>query len=673
LKRSTYPYRYIYKNITNSLLTALLVTTGSTAFAKIETGYQLGQIVVNPDELSGSHFSISQEDFERSGASTLDEAIKFIPSLNVRNGADGTPRIDIRGLRTRQIKLLINGVPFNSANNGQFDPTLIPTFAIDKINLQAGSSSVLYGDGGMGGVLNIQTRSGFDGFKTGGKAELGNDHYWKTNAYAGYGDAENDFFFSAGVRERDAFSVADGFSSTINSNQPNYQDNGDDRNNSDYRRVNLIGSYHRQVTENLDLGVFLSHVDGEYGKPPTVFASSDPFSSKAKYERSEDQKGTTLQVGANYDFNHDWSGKLWFFNNQLDEDTAGYDDDNYQTIVKKNSFTQTDDTEIRGSHAQLNGLIGASETEIAFSLDHRQESLDSHQVKCNANTCNNASQYKITDVDREIRIRSYGVELTQPLPYDMTLVAGLGHHQLKKDSGRHESENSAQLSLSKAINDQSTIYATFGQKVDAPTISQLYDASSGNDALGFQRAKHYEVGIKNQWDRASLDIAVYHSRVYDFIEKDDNTNLNMNRQEMLFKGVDISGVIHPSDDLTVRMSLGLLDASDESNDAASSTLQYRPHSKLSIEAQYDISTAWTANASFQRVGEQEYFNKNDASVHEDLSAFDLLGFKLNYALPQRVGTVYIGANNLLDQDYSTSYGFPQAGRFFYTGIKLDWK
>lgn len=334
---------------------------------------------------------------------------------------------------------------------------------------------------------------------------------------------------------------------------------------------------------------------------------------------------------------------------------------------------QTDKTEIQGAHAQLTGVVGAYDTNIAFSSDYRRESLDSQQIQCNANTCNTSNKFGITDVNKDINIRSYGFEITQPLPYEMTLIAGVGYHQLNKDGGNDDNKSSAQLSLSKAITAQTVVYATTARKVDAPTISQLYDASKGNDSLGFQRANHYELGIKNQWDKASLDLAIYQSRVYDFIEKDDNTNLFMNRQEMLFKGLDVSGMIKPTNDLTLRMSLGLLNSSDESDDTVTKKLQYRPHSKASLEATYDITSQWAVNGSYQRIGEQAHFDKNDPAIHENLSSFELVSLKLSYALPQQLGSVYVGADNLFDEDYSTSYGFPQAGRFFYTGMKVDWK
>ncbi len=34
-------------------------------------------------------------------------------------------------------------------------------------------------------------------------------------------------------------------------------------------------------------------------------------------------------------------------------------------------------------------------------------------------------------------------------------------------------------------------------------------------------------------------------------------------------------------------------------------------------------------------------------------------------------TVFMGANNLLDEDYDESYGFPQAGRFVFGGVKFE--
>ncbi|MEC9313972.1 MAG: TonB-dependent receptor plug domain-containing protein, partial [Pseudomonadota bacterium] len=366
---------------TTASLLALSVSAAIKAEMPPENVYPLGQIVVKENVETASQFRIDREDMERISARSLDEAIKLVPSLNVRNGADGTPRIDIRGLRTRQIKLLVNGVPFNSTFDGQFDPTLIPTFGIGRIDLKAGGSSVLYGDGGMGGVMDIQTRGQFNGLRSGVKAELGSDHFWHSNAYAGYGDGENDLFMAAGIRSRDGFPVSDDFDSPIGPDSENYQDT-DERNNSDYRRENYLLSYNRQVTEKLNMGLFLSHQQGDYGKPPIAFDSSDPFSRNARYERTEDQRGTTLQLGGDYALNDNWGAKLWLYHNQLDETLLGFDDANYDSISENNSFRQKDETRIRGAYAQLDGLIEATGTELALSIDTRNEDYQASGILC---------------------------------------------------------------------------------------------------------------------------------------------------------------------------------------------------------------------------------------------------------------------------------------------------
>jgi vitamin B12 transporter len=699
--------RYIGINKTKYTIAALLALVAMQAAAQEPTQhevYQLGEMLVTENSTEseiGTSYQLTREDFERTNARSLDEALMEIPSINVRNGGDGTPRLDIRGLRTRQIKMLVNGIPFNSAEDGQFDPTLIPTFAIGRIQLQAGASSVLYGDGGMGGVLDIQTRGGFDGFKAGGKAEFGSDHYWNANAYAGYGDGTNDFFAAVGVRARDAFPMSNDFSSAILASRENFQDD-DKRLNSGYRRANLLTSYTRQITDQLNAGIFLSRVEGHYGKPPSVFdcqggsnsptcigSTGDPFASATKYERVDDQHGTSVQIGADYAFNNAWSGRLWYFSNSQELDSTGYDDADFDSFVNRGSFRQRDHVDIDGLHAQLNGVFQTG-TRLGVSFDRRSEAFDSDGVSCDnarvnrnqtcsftatlvtTNVLNAKVKYTPFEVDKTIHVDSLAFEVKQPLPFDFGLVVGLGRHVLDKDGGNDDNAGSAQLGLTKRLTEVVSLYGTAARKVDAPTIRQLYDATSGNDALGFQRANHFEAGIKNRWTQADFDVAVYQSRVHDFIEKNETSNLYENRQKLLFRGVDMSARWRPSDALSLGAAVGLLHARDESSDRDSSTLQYRPRHKVSLNADYRFLNDWRISAQYQRIGGQAYFNRNDSSDDRNLDSFDLLSAKVSYMLPRKMGSLYVGADNLLDDEYETSYGFPQAGRFLYTGVQLDW-
>ena len=83
-------------------------------------------IVVHGDggeasEMATTHWSISEEEIRATGAQTLDQVLKNVPGVYIRIGGDGTPRVDIRGFKTRHVTLLVNGVPMSSADDGQFD------------------------------------------------------------------------------------------------------------------------------------------------------------------------------------------------------------------------------------------------------------------------------------------------------------------------------------------------------------------------------------------------------------------------------------------------------------------------------------------------------------------------------------------------------------------------
>src|SRR5688572_32322089 len=105
----------------------------------------------------GTTRRLTRADIETRNARTLDEALRLLPGVHVRTGGDGTPRIDVRGFRSRHVLLLINGVMVNSTADGQFDPARISTRSIREIKVSYGSSSVLYGDNAMAAVIEIMT------------------------------------------------------------------------------------------------------------------------------------------------------------------------------------------------------------------------------------------------------------------------------------------------------------------------------------------------------------------------------------------------------------------------------------------------------------------------------------------------------------------------------------
>lgn len=90
---------------------------------------------------------------------TIDDALKYVPSVEVNND-----NISIRGssgfafgIGSRAI-MLIDGIPVLSADNGDIKSDAIPFPLIEQIEVIKGAGSALYGASALGGVINLITR-----------------------------------------------------------------------------------------------------------------------------------------------------------------------------------------------------------------------------------------------------------------------------------------------------------------------------------------------------------------------------------------------------------------------------------------------------------------------------------------------------------------------------------
>jgi vitamin B12 transporter len=122
----------------------------------------------------------------------------------------------------------------------------------------------------------------------------------------------------------------------------------------------------------------------------------------------------------------------------------------------------------------------------------------------------------------------------------------------------------------------------------------------------------------------------------------------------------------------VRIGYSFLDATDESAGSSVDELQYRPRHKITIEGSYSFDFGLTAQASFMRLMDQYIYgtDENDNLIKGKLEDFSIVDVKFEQNLIKEMWFVYAGVDNLLDEDYEQSYGFPQAGRTAYIGMRV---
>lgn len=116
------------------------------------------------EHIPGSGRVITRESLQQNHRLTINEALREVPGVNVRDeeGLGMRPNIGIRGLdptRSRKIHIMEDGVPIMLMPYG--DPSSYyfpPVFRFDRLEILKGSGQLLYGPQNIGGVMNMITR-----------------------------------------------------------------------------------------------------------------------------------------------------------------------------------------------------------------------------------------------------------------------------------------------------------------------------------------------------------------------------------------------------------------------------------------------------------------------------------------------------------------------------------
>lgn len=156
---------------------------------------------------------ITKKDIEKTGATTVNELIRSIPSIDIFDQGElasnspagsGTANVGMRGLSQSETLVLLNGrrLPLNalydsSGAGAAFDINSIPISAIERVEILKDGGSAIYGADAVAGVLNFITKSDYQGGEGSigyGQSSRSDGKEKKAGLLFGFGDLSKDRF-----------------------------------------------------------------------------------------------------------------------------------------------------------------------------------------------------------------------------------------------------------------------------------------------------------------------------------------------------------------------------------------------------------------------------------------------------------------------------------------------
>ena len=116
------------------------------------------------DEIPLNTTVLTKEALDVAPDQTIDQILKNVPGVILNDQPyyqkDPTGQsINVRGLGNARTLVLIDGLPANDAFYGTVQWNLVPMSSIDSVEFIRGGVSSLWGNYGMGGVINIKTKT----------------------------------------------------------------------------------------------------------------------------------------------------------------------------------------------------------------------------------------------------------------------------------------------------------------------------------------------------------------------------------------------------------------------------------------------------------------------------------------------------------------------------------
>ncbi len=585
-------------------------------------------------------------------------------SVNLKSffGSDKWSAIDIRGMGDTAVSNVVvmkNGFRLNPPDLSGPDFSSIPLDSIERIEIMRGAASVLYGDGAVGGVINIITK------KARQKPE--------TRASVSYGsyDTLDTRASSRGMVKKLGYGIyADYFDTQ------GYRDNG----SLTKKDAGLELGY--DVTDALVFSLTGTYHEDSYGLPGSVSMEDMDSADLRKRTEHPDDRGNSQDKGLTAAL--EWDLGKW----GLIKAGRGYrwrDTDyvfDYSPLISRQEQTSTihDDTrDLDVRYIKKYGVLGR-EGRVTLGLDGRDTGYVSQRpprrVRYNTKTENRGvfgqNRFSLTP------------KLDFHTGYRYAWYDGLFRKDDHEDFGdsriwvngntekRTWSGSVYDLGLGYDLGQSATIFADCSTSFRIPNADEL---AAADDDLHPQDGFHVDLGARYGFKSlAEISLTFFHTRIIDEIyyyedpASPDGANRNY-QDPTLRQGVEAEAKCYPLDELYIWLNYTWMTAKFEGRDTS---VPLVPEHKASLGAEWQIGKPWLLAVTGTYVGER--FDGNDAKNHvfAKLDPYTVVDAKLTYS--GKGWKVFAGINNLFDAMYETlAYSqnyYPMPTRNFYGGVEV---
>ncbi|MFW2147096.1 zinc piracy TonB-dependent receptor ZnuD [Acinetobacter sp. TY1] len=686
--------------LTLSITTILASTTSTLLWAdeEIPSSQSINKlesitITAHPLDQTDADFgvadqNISREKLQESGT-TLGEALKNELGIHSNSFGSGSSRPVIRGQEGARVKVTQNATETMDVSSLSPDHavTIDPQLA-QKIEVIRGPSTLLYGAGSVGGLVNVtdtkiptqMPENGYEG-NVGLRYNSGNDEKM-THAGTTVGLGSNVALRVEGLK-RDANDYI----------APNYFHDHDGELEKEKRVGNTFSESENVnvglswISERGFAGVSYSNRQDKYGLPghSHEYESCHPHGDHL-HCGGDDHSGHD-HSGHDHDEDHAHENGPWIdmkterydFRSELNEPFTGF-----KKLRAQASYTDYQHDEIEGSEAMT--------TFKSKGYEGRIELVHNPLAKWEGVWGIQASQQKLDVTGEEATLAPnetqkyslFGVEHRQFGDFHVELGTRLDHQKVDVDSEQKDFDGNA-FSYSGAVNwdfkPNYKLSLVGSHQERLPLAQELYAHGGhfatntyelGNDGLDNEKSNNVELGLHYDDDKLSYHVHLYHNWFDNYIyaktlDQYENFRLiEYSQDKAKFYGTEAE-VAYQFNDIYKTSLFGDYVRGKIDSDNAPRV----PAGRLGTRINADFDDHWSGSAEYSHVFNQDKF----AAYEHETQGYNMVNIGLAYKYPladRQEAKVFFNANNLLDEQVYEHSSFlsniPQMGRNFVIGV-----